>query len=768
MTLQIAPQRIPSVRGLVPLHNRYGKPYSVTDVHRWLRLNRVVFKCQKVDLLWQVGAWPPLEEILAYARGLDLPVSLRTACHQPPPAELSELKFFDVLLCPEVAETQHFQQWLHAAREVGLPVRVQLPIPSSFTHFNGNFGQELQAAGVVAVTLTTYDPFAQGSAPAADSNAALDELWRFVEELRELHLEVNVLGLPPSTAPDSFRCHIVAPDRFSYDHQQYQSQAYRLAINLYPRSTYIASKIIMAMLARYTSAPSPVDKLLLEWLFIKHRFVYFWILFFRKFARDWRRPLGPPRPLRDTARASVDELSALRGDWVEEEMKRMYARLFPNASGKRPAARENSDWSPSSEWANQPKYYDAIDAQRANATASQRALAETAQQITSNRPPDKTMEASAYAAYQTFHEPLSNAVRWMSISNVEQVSSGIQILSEGFTAAVSFGGGLAQYIGFAFGRHCRILCPMVELNHRLILHVAQDGAFVLLRDGILMQPVEFEGQYYVPTKLLFPKELQLCLWNIDDHVSTQNVDFWYGDHSGIAPRDAVKYSIVIFSTRFSRRLQFAIQSVMNQRGVEHGEVEVIVGYVPGLDTTDDVLDSLAIAYPAAPILRMAFPEQFAKSKGFVLNECMRAARGEWIAILDSDILLPPDALAHLSAAADGATFLAPRGRCMLDRETTAKILLGEITPWEKWDALRAASRDNREGEAEGIPIGYCQIFRSECLDRVLYPEYDHFEGADSEFGLEMRRAFGPEKRLDFTVLHLDHGGSQWFGAYKHQ
>ena len=58
--------------------------------------------------------------------------------------------------------------------------------------------------------------------------------------------------------------------------------------------------------------------------------------------------------------------------------------------------------------------------------------------------------------------------------------------------------------------------------------------------------------------------------------------------------------------------------------------------------------------------------------------------------------------------------------------------------------------------------------RTECLEEIPYEELDHFEGADWRFGVAVRQKYGREKRLSgIPVMHLDHGGSQWYGTKKH-
>jgi len=99
---------------------------------------------------------------------------------------------------------------------------------------------------------------------------------------------------------------------------------------------------------------------------------------------------------------------------------------------------------------------------------------------------------------------------------------------------------------------------------------------------------------------------------------------------------------------------------------------------------------------------------------------------------------------------------------------TSRILMGEVEPWREWDDLLKGPGELRLRESHGVPVGFFQCFRASCLDKVSYLELDHFEGADMQFGVQMLAHFGREKRLiGMPVLHLDHGGSQWYGTQKH-
>jgi len=151
----------------------------------------------------------------------------------------------------------------------------------------------------------------------------------------------------------------------------------------------------------------------------------------------------------------------------------------------------------------------------------------------------------------------------------------------------------------------------------------------------------------------------------------------------------------------------------------------------------------------------------------VINESVRAASGEWIVLLDADTILAPNMFAKMEEVADTSDFIVPDGRKMLTAETTARVLLGELQPWRDWEALLESPGEYRLREADGVPIGYFQCVRKTCMKKVQYMELDHFEGADWWFGYHMRESFGQETRLSgVPVLHLEHGGSQWYGTQK--
>ena len=215
-------------------------------------------------------------------------------------------------------------------------------------------------------------------------------------------------------------------------------------------------------------------------------------------------------------------------------------------------------------------------------------------------------------------------------------------------------------------------------------------------------------------------------------------------------------------------MQATLRSIAHQEGIDLSTIEVIIAYIPGLDATDDLIDSMRAAYPELRILRSPFPAQNANSKGFMINESAAMASGEWIVLMDADIVIAPFMFARVEEVSSGCSFVAPDGRLMLSKETTGRILLGEIEPWSQWQELVNSASEYRYREAKGVPVGFFQCFKREFMEKVKYAELDHFEGADMWFGMALQDAYGKETRLSgVPVLHLDHGGSQWYGTAKH-
>ncbi len=783
MALVVSENRVAPVRGLVLAQNARGKPFGLVDLGRWLRLNRTAFSVSKVDVLAKPPAIHRLAELLDRAEELDLRLSLRTDCTRPPDSleDLKERGLYDVFLCPHSEKEPNLDLWLARCAELGLPVRIQLQAPFAPGLDVEALASRLSGMGVTAVNVAALDPFLAkpscGSAEAAQK--AIEQMNALAEALDACGMEANLLGLPLCLVNESNRVRCLNRPQFFLDHQQYARGSYDLAESLWRSYPVAAGKVLLALLARNTFQRTFVDAVILR-LFLHTRYAQSWLLFWHKLKRHLRSPREIPKTLeasieahaRDLEKARSREQRSLGSECGTCSLRRIcdhappdFRRAFPGLS----LTVEKGDlvMSPMHFARSQPKHYDTIDADRKALPEACEHLAAAANETTANRPPDLSLAPHDYSVESSPYERLEGGVRWHSVTNVERLSSPLPQLEPPFTLSVTFGGGIAECIGFSFGRHARVLCPMEAYRHKLTLHVADDGHYVLLRDGRITRPAELDGPYYTPLRLGGRLEPRMSIWGIDGSIVTQFVEVWHGAEAK-EDQPSPRYSIVLINTRYARRLQAALLSIAHQNDFDLSALEVIVSYVPGLDATDDLIDSMQATFPSLRIVRSPFTDQHAHAKGFMINESVKAARGEWIILMDADIVLPPTLFARIDALADSCDLIAPDGRKMLDKHTTGRILLGEIEPWRQWDELVGGAGEYRHREAHGVPVGFFQCFKASVLERIQYAELEHFEGADMWFGMGLQHELGKETRLSgLPVLHLDHGGSQWYGTQKH-
>ncbi|MCC6488349.1 MAG: glycosyltransferase [Candidatus Hydrogenedentes bacterium] len=774
---------LPPVRGLILAQNARGHALSIVDLERWLRLNRMVYKTAKIDVVFRGLDVSLFQALVQAARPLNVELSVRTDCSSsPPPVETSRsLGAWDVFLCPAKPDAPQFDAWLATCHEAGIPVRVQ---------FTGSFEENtdvqalantLTRMSVTSVNLAAYDPFV-AAAPARNamhSQKSIERISAFAGLLDQAGCEVNLVNWPFCVVGEALWPFVLNSMQFHCDHQHYQRDAYGLARRMYGRHPARIRLALLMLLEQATSTGNPIDRILLPWI-MERPWVRARVWAWHKLTRHRKQgmPASSVDPFPAAHSLEADRVIAARRSakgpvCADCRFNRVCDGLTPELTKALPGLgittqEGESILDPFLFSATRARYYDDLDAPRRERDAAVVELASRANTLVTNRAPDREVDSFDYAVDGTWSWPLPGCLRWFSFANCEKLSTPLARMDPPFTVSVTFGGGIAEFIGFSLGKGCRLLCPMIAYTHRLVLHVETDGQFVLLRDGHPVRPVDFAGTFYAPLRLGKGLEPRISIWNIDGTIGTQAVYLWQGEGTVPASASAPRFSIVMVSTRYARRLQASLESVAHQRGIALDEVEIVAAYVPGMDATGDVLESISLAHPTLTIVPTAFAAEQANAKGLMLNECLSKARGEWILIVDADILLAPDMLARLAALPDSCMFAIPDGRKMLDKETTARVLLGEARPWEQWQELLNGNGEYRMREADGVPVGYCQCVRHACLARVQYEEMNHFEGADWKFGKDMREAFGPETRLSgVPVLHLDHGSSNWYGAARH-
>ncbi len=754
------------------------------DLTRWLRYNRLAFKTAKVDVYIRKIGPPLLPELLKAATDLDLALSLRIDSGAPLLGGLEELRargLHDLLICANAPQSPALSAWLKTCRDAALPVRIEFTMPFESVSGFSALARFLAEQGVTAVNLDAADPFGVNRgrcAGAAASQRQIDESQRFAFALEEVGIEANILHVPMCLIDEEHRIRSLNAPQCAFDHQQYTGASLKLAQTLDQRRPRTAERILLSVLARQTLHQHSADDLLLPWLLdrkLAHLLAGIWrrLPRFRPSSRAMRAV--PAREMLESERASRQKRLARRlgpacskcslylicdhpSDAFESRMPELRVAALPG-----PVLVDRLALC-----ARQPKHYDSIDSARWERDAGGAPLADEGSRRIAQRTPEYPLRSEDYGVANGHMDRQEGGVKWFSYSDVEKLSTTLASVEPPFAVAFDLGGGTAEYGGFALGRHGRMMCRLEGHRHSVALYVNEEGHCALLRDGKSAAPVELDGGRFVPTQLGGVLQPRIALQNIEELITTSNVRVWSFMDREERPPQAAKYSVLIVSTRFTRRLQAVLRCIAHQREFDLAQIEIIVCYVPGADATDDLLDSVREAYPELRILRSPFPEEKINSKGYLINESLPMASGEWVMLLDSDTLLPPNMFAEIEKLSEDAEFIAPDGRKLLTPSSTGKILMGEIDPWAEWGDLLKGAGEYLHREAKGVPVGFCQCVRKRYLVEFPYLEMDHFEWADMVFGRKMRERIGQETRLSgLPVLHLDHGSSQWFGTRKH-
>ncbi|MFA6239826.1 MAG: glycosyltransferase family A protein, partial [Candidatus Hydrogenedentales bacterium] len=650
------------IRGLIPAHNAKGVAFSRVDLNRWIRLSRTAYKTPKIDVLFDSFDLKTFQEMTTCAEGIDTRLSIRTNCTSAPPAvnDLKTLAPWDVFLTCTSLNEDFARAWMDVCLQCQIPLRLQIHAPLAAECNAEEWAASLAQHGVVSLNIRLADPFAPTKTKALDEPIALatTRIAALADAVQAMNIETNLIGLPFCFVEERLWPNLLNSKQLALDHQQYGSKAYGLAALLYRRGPIVAGKIVTMLLARHTLHKDAIDARILP-LLVSKPVPYLWAIAFRKLTRHLRfLPKTPHvRPsddiLDNAVLAQNNVASPLDSDPVcgTCRLRRICDGVTPEVQrafckGEANAREGELIVSPLHFATARFRYFDAFDTGRGSFSEGQIALAKKANELTSNSQPTRRITPYEYGTDDAMFAQFEGAVQWRSISNGEKLSWSLARLTAPCTVSVTFGGGIADYIGFSLGRHCRLVCPMEAYRHTLTLHVESDGHYVFLRDGRLIRPTEFEGHFYAPVRLASAIDLRLSIWNIESVILSQFVDIWTDDAAAAAARPKPTYSVIVVSTRYARRLQAVLLSLANQRDFDMNKLEVIVAYVPGLDPTDDLIDSLHMTHPDLHIHRSPFQEKYANSKGFIINETVKMASGEWVVLMDSDILVPPDMFQH--------------------------------------------------------------------------------------------------------------------------
>ncbi len=773
--------RLPPVRGLVCCANHRGALFPQTAIKQWLHLSQSGFKAGKVDLLVEGLPHERVLDLLDFAGEAGLPCSLRV--RNAPSAEAiaayQARGALDLCFAPAVVDAQALESVVAACAQAALPLRLLitgLPDPRA----RESLLRLAKIGKVSSVAVAPYDPFLPLQTQSRDAaRGSLDGLIALAQGLKANGVETSLLRLPFCTVPRDLWPETLTAYQFYLHHQQYLYEAYDLAQTIFACRPSGMATAIEHHLSSSANFYNIIDKHAFPRM-ISHPTLHARLWLINKIRRKLSRRNTPGVPL-------AEKVSAYEAA-LEERDREAKRALGPACAacdlrkicdhGLQPfkAALPGIQFAPQQEAdvlsplhfnRLQYKVYDAVDQGRADALAAKHEIEAEAKAIVDGVLPTRVFKYDEFDIDGHWTDRLIGAVRWWSLSTDPMRSTPLARVELPFTIGVTFGGGMADQIGFTFGEHIHLLCPMISPTHHVALHVRRDGSYVLLRDGQAVRPTEFTGVFRVPSRLgnvLFPR---ISIWNVDGHIQTQSPQLWLNSELPTPDLSRIEHSVIVASTRYSRRLQALILGVAHQANYDLGRIEVIVSYVPGLDSNDDVLDSIEATFPNLRIVRCTFTERHARSRGLMVNEAVKMSSGKWITLFDSDIVVPTDFYARLDAVPEGTMFVAPDGRKMLPPDITAQILLGERPPWEDFQSFLDGPGELWHQEAGGVPVGFCQIARREVLQEFPFAMADHFEGSDWDFSQRVLAKYGKEHRMTGCyVLHLDHGGSQWYGVRK--
>ncbi len=770
--------RLPPSRAVVLTHNRKGRAFGAASLERWLRYLRVSYTADQVDLFSDQP--DDIDHLIDASKTLDMSPSLRTSVSSKIPdlVRLRAAGLVEVHLGATEGDALALLDWLKACHRAEFPVRLSLPVTWTPDASIPSFCEELHRRSVTRLDLSARDPFRRDRATSNVTRDTLNRAATWIKECEDREIELNVVGLPFCAVNSGCWENLATSKQQALDHSQYIWASAALADRLADRTPWMMDQAITVLLARRRLHIQPTDNLLLPWL-IGKKYVHFAERAVRRISRNFNPLSTAANPKKSPTLTLENVEEELARSWktatapdscTQCRMRRIcdYAPLLDTiASGFERSPIEGSLLAEPMHFSRvQRKHYSQQDLRRLNAGRPSDNFVEEALDRVRSKPADRVITPDEYMVLNSHYDVMEGGIKWWSITNTEKLSSVLAELSPPFTLAFDVGGGIADFVGVALGRHARFLAPMTDFRHELIFHVNEAGESVLLRDGLPVRPAEFEGQHYVPLRIGDRVMPQIALWNIDESIATHNVRIWQPPPDrNLSPPD---FSVVIVSTRFTRRLQAVLRNLAHQAEIDMNSIEVVVAYSPGIDATDDLLDSVERAYPQVRIIRAPFAERYHQSKGFLINEAIALSNADWIVLLDSDTLLPPNFFATLNTATATHQFIAPDGRKMLGPEVAAKILLGDIDPWDCWESLVSGPGEFRHRETKGVPVGFCQCVSRKWLEELPYIELEHFENADMWFALQLRDRIGPEFRLSgMPVLHLDHGGSQWYGTRRH-
>ncbi|HOK08040.1 MAG TPA: glycosyltransferase [Candidatus Hydrogenedens sp.] len=767
-------------RGFIFQYNRFNEIIPLEDLKKWARVNYDSFKVDKTDFFSgsheDIGN---IKNLLQFINDIiQCNVSWGTNLTEPPKniENLKNFNLLDIFLIATNLSLDQLKNWAHIGNELNIPIRLYCVYPFPF-NLNSSEEDIIEVLKTFAsITFVHKYPFINNKNIEINQETIKD--WAKISKtFYHSNVPVNILGIPYCLVEPQLFPAIINTQQYFSDTEFYLQSSFELAQLLWNFKASKIRKILEMKIREKTSFHSGIDQLVLPWI-LNHPGLYVPLWAWHKLTRHWESK-KKPQPLPENTTLLEQKILELQKqkekEWgtkcascslryVCDKGKNNFIKLiFTPKPIDGDIIRDPLIFRKSP-----PYYLDKVEKEHLNIYSQFQELYNNAIQIMLHEKPWKEVQPEDYEIENHMTHYMPGAVRWFSFSRNELQSTPLCRTEPPLTISVTFGGGFAEQIGFSFGPHIKLVCPMIAQSHKLTLHIDKDGYYILIRDNEVVAPTEFANSAFVPTRLPGILEPRISIWNIDGEIVTQGITLWKQIEEHKEERKAT-FSVLYVCSRYANRLKASLLSLVHQTNIKPAQIEVVIAYVPGLDATDDIINCFENTFPEIKIIRSPFNQSFWKSKGVLINSSLPLCSGDWIVLLDADIVVPPNFFAELNKVESSTLFVAPDGRKMLSPETTSKIILGLIKPWEQYEELLNSPGEWRRKEAQGIPIGFCQCCRKEVFNKITYPEFNHFEGADWFFGKSIIETFGPEHRLNnVVVLHLDHGGSQWYGSLQHR
>ncbi|MCK5862869.1 MAG: hypothetical protein KAH38_10310, partial [Candidatus Hydrogenedentes bacterium] len=299
--------RLTPLRGIIPARNAGVLLHDITTLRKWIRLNSVVFKVDRIDLLLaeeDVGVWVDLCD---FATTEQVVLSPRITVSSKPEvfATLLENGIHDLCLDYDRADLKSLEDWLHLAKEKEIPVRVRV-LPVAISEDVERLAVILADACAVSVDLN--NPFLQRNDLQQEERAAwvarMNTLTRLLGENR---VDVALTGLPFCHVEENNLPYAMNSRQFFSDHLQYHKDSFVFAERVFRFGSGRVSKAIENQLARKTSLHNLIDASLFPWIMDYPRF-YIRVWMFHKLTRHLPFMHRDLRPLPENLDAYENEL----------------------------------------------------------------------------------------------------------------------------------------------------------------------------------------------------------------------------------------------------------------------------------------------------------------------------------------------------------------------------------------------------------------------------------------------------------------------------